>query len=153
MPAITATESHRAVAVAAAAWAFIFGCFHFIWAAGWYVGLDAEQARKAFAVPWKLAYDIAAGVMCIIAVPTALGLAMPWGRRVARRLISTLAWIGTALLVLRAVASVAQTVYEMVTGKFSVARMGIWEPWFYLGAILFAANLRLYSRRQSNVPA
>ena len=148
-----AVTSHRAVAIAAATWALVFAFFHIIWAAGWYVGLDAEQARKAFVVPWKLAYDLVAGGMCIVAVPIALGLGLPWGERIPRRLLTSLAWIGTVLLVLRAVASVIQTIYEVVTGKFSAARMGIWEPWFYLGAILFAANLLLYRRRLSSASA
>jgi hypothetical protein len=73
--------------------------------------------------------------------------------RIPRRLLTSLAWIGTVLLVLRAVASVIQAIYEVVTGKFSAARMGIWEPWFYLGATLFAANLLLYRRRSSSASA
>jgi hypothetical protein len=138
---------HRAVGIAAAVWAFVFGIFHFVWALGWYPGLDAEAAAKGFAVPWKLAYDVVAGVMCFVAVPTSLALVMRWGPRLSRRLLMTVVWIGTVLLVLRAVASLIQLGYELVTGRFSVARMGIWEPWFYLGATLFAANLWLYSRR------
>jgi hypothetical protein len=37
----------------AAIWASIFAVFHIVWAAGWYPLLNAEQARVAFAVPWK----------------------------------------------------------------------------------------------------
>ena len=51
------------VAYAAALWALVFAIFHFVWAAGWYPLLDAAQASAAFAIPWKLAYDIVAGAM------------------------------------------------------------------------------------------
>ena len=39
------------VAYAAAVWAFVFACFHVVWALGWYPLLDAEGARAAFATP------------------------------------------------------------------------------------------------------
>lgn len=140
---------HRVIAIAAAAWAFVFAIFHIVWAAGWYVGLDAEKAREAFATPWKWAYDVVVAGMCVVAVPTALALAMPWGQRISRRLVAGLAWTGAVLLVLRAGASIIQTGYEIVTGRFSAARTGIWEPWFYLGATLFATNVWMYSRRRA----
>lgn len=148
----SASASHRAVGIAAAVWAFVFGTFHFVWAFGWYPGLDAEAAREAFAVPWKLAYDVVAGVMCFVAVPTSLALVMPWGARISKRLLMTVVWIGTVLLVLRAVASLIQLAYELATGRFSAEQVGIWEPWFYLGATLFGANLWLYSRRATKGP-
>ena len=128
------------VAYAAALWAAVFAIFHIVWAAGWYPLLDAEQARVAFATPWKWAYDVAVAIMCVIAVPVALAPVMSWGQHVSRRLIHTLAWIGTALLVLRSVASLVQAGYLTATGRFRVADMGIWEPWFYLGAILFSLS-------------
>jgi len=44
-------------AYAAPVWALVFAVFHFVWASGWYIVLDAEQARIAFAVRWKLISD------------------------------------------------------------------------------------------------
>jgi hypothetical protein len=41
-------------------WALIFGLLHVAWALGWYIGLDAEMARKAFEHGWFLAYDLIA---------------------------------------------------------------------------------------------
>jgi Protein of unknown function (DUF3995) len=128
------------VAYAAALWAFVFAAFHIVWAAGWYPLLDAEQARIGFATPWKWAYDVVVAAMCVIAVPVALAPVRPWGQHLPRRLIYTLAWIGTALLVLRAVASLIQAGYVLITGRFRFEDMGIWEPWFYLGAILFTLS-------------
>ena len=139
---------HRWIACAAAAWSLIFASFHFIWAGGWYVGLaDPVQAAETFAKPAFLAYDLVAGAMCLIAVPVSLALGSAWVR-IPRRLLVPLAWIGTALLGARAVASLAQNLIEVLTGQFSFQRMGIWEPWFYLGAVLFAINLWHYDRGQ-----
>jgi hypothetical protein len=143
---LTDRLQQRWIAYAAAFWAFIFGVLHFVWAAGWYVGLDPVQTQAAFAVPWKLAYNLVAGVMCIIATPVALALAMPWGRLVPRRVLHSLVWVGTGLLVLRAVASLVQIAYFIATRQFDLNDLGLWEPWFYLGASLFAINLWLYWR-------
>jgi hypothetical protein len=134
-------RGRRWVAYAAALWAAVFAVFHVIWAAGWYPLLNAEQARIAFATPWKWAYDVVVAAMCVIAVPVALAPVMPsWGQHLPRRLIYTLACIGSTLLVLRAGASLAQVVYLASTGRFRVLAVGIWEPWFYLGAILFSLS-------------
>lgn len=131
------TRFHAWPAYAAALWALIFGVFHVIWATGWYVGLDPEAARIAFAKTPFFIYDLLIAACCAIAVPVALALAMPWGRRVPRRLVGLFAWVGTGLLVLRSVASVLQSAYLIATGQFIVERRGLWELWFYLGAILF----------------
>ena len=126
------------VAYAAALWAFVFACFHIVWALGWYPLLNAEGARAAFATPWKWTFNAVVAAMCVIAVPVALAPVMAWGRRVPRGLIQALAVIGSSLLVLRSVASLIQVGYLMLAGRFRFAAMGIWEPWFYLGAILFS---------------
>jgi hypothetical protein len=127
-------------AYAAALWALIFAVFHVIWATGWYVGLDPEAARIAFAKTPFFIYDLVVAACCAIAVPVALALAMSWGRRLPRRLVGILTWGGTGLLVLRSVASVLQSAYLIATGQFIVERRGLWELWFYLGAILFSVS-------------
>ncbi len=149
---VGATSRHYWIAYAAACWALIFAAFHIVWAAGWYIGLDPVLAQAAFAVPWKLAYDLVAAGMCIVAVPVALALALPWGRRVPRRFLVSIAWTGTGLLLLRAVASLIQAAYLLVTGQFSFRDMGVWEPWFYVGAALFTTNLWLYRRQERLAP-
>lgn len=126
------------VAYAAALWASVFAIFHIFWAAGWYPLLDAEQARVAFATPWKWTYDVVVAGMCIIAVPVALAPVTSLGQHAPRRLIYTLAGIGTALLLLRSVASLIQAGYLLLVGRFRLSDIGIWEPWFYLGAMLFS---------------
>jgi hypothetical protein len=140
-------RGHYWVAGAAAGWALVFAVFHIVWAAGWYPLLDAEQARLAFATPWKWAFDVVVAIMCVVAVPVALALGTPLGERVPRRVFVNAAWVGTSLLVLRAAASLVQAIYELSSGRFSLERLGIWEPWFYIGALLFSVNLWMYSRR------
>jgi hypothetical protein len=76
----------------AALWALIFSLLHVVWAAGWYVGLQAEEARKAFDQPWFLAYDLIVAGICAFGVVVALALVQPWGRRLPRRLVGLLAW-------------------------------------------------------------
>jgi hypothetical protein len=138
-------------AYGAALWALIFAIFHVIWATGWYVGLDAETASVAFSKTPFLVYDLVVVGVCIFAVPVALGLAMPWGRRHAR-LVTLFAWIGTGLLVVRSVASIIQSIYLIVTCQFPIETRSLWELWFYLGAILFSlATWRFWrSRDRSN---
>lgn len=125
---------------AAALWALIFGAFHLIWAAGWYPLLDAEGARIAFATPWKWTFDVVVAAMCVIAVPVALAPVMSWGQCAPRRLIYTLACIGTTLLLLRLAAALVQTGYLLAAGRFRFAIIGIWDWWFFVGTILFTSS-------------
>ena len=125
-------------AYGAAIWAAIFAVFHIMWAAGWYPLLNAERARIAFAVPWKWWFDVAVAVMCVIAVPVALAPVTLLGRHLSRPLVFGLAVTGSALLVLRSTASLVQIGYLAAAGRLT--GIGIWEPWFYLGAVLFAKS-------------
>jgi Protein of unknown function (DUF3995) len=112
-------------AYAAALWALIFAGFHVIWATGWRVGLDAEQARIAFSKTPFFVYDLVVAGMCVVAAPVALALTMPWGRRLPRGLLGLVAWTGSGLLVIRSVASIAQTAYLIATERFALRGMGI----------------------------
>ena len=103
------------------------------------VGLEQEPARTAFAKRWFLVYDLVVAGICMFAVPVALALVMPWGRRLPRRVVGFFAWTGTVLLLLRS-GSLVQAAYEIATGQFTLRAMGIWEPWFYLGAALFTIS-------------
>jgi hypothetical protein len=139
---------------AAALWALIFAAFHIVWATGWYIGLDAEQARIAFAKTSFFVYDLVVAGMCAFAVSVALALAMPWGRRLPRRLVGLFAWVGTGLLMLRSMGSMVYTVYLIATGQFVVLieRWSLWELWFYLGAALFSLSLWRFWRRAPEAP-
>jgi len=124
----------------AALWALIFAAFHLVWATGWYIGLEAEPARTAFAKRWFLVYDLVVAGMCAFAVPVALALTLPWGRRLPRWLVGLFAWVGVGLLVLRASGSLIQLLYMVATGTFVPRPRDLWEVWFYLGAVLFGIS-------------
>ncbi len=125
---------------AAALWAAIFAALHVVWALGWTVGLNEQQARMAFSNRWFLAYDLAVAAVCVYGVFVALSLAEPAARRMPPGLLRFSAWTGTILLVIRSGGSVLQALYLLAAGRFDAKRLGIWEPWFYLGAILFGVS-------------
>jgi hypothetical protein len=125
---------------AAALWALIFAVLHFVWAMGWYVGLDQELSRKAFQQRWFLIYDLVVAGLCIVGVWVALALVQPWGRRLPRSLVGGLAWCGSVLLLLRGGAGAAQTAYVAATGPSVLVAYRIWEVWFCLGALLFGLS-------------
>jgi hypothetical protein len=142
-------HSHSSwVGYAAAIWALIFAVLHLVWAAGWYVGLEQEPARKAFAKTWFMVYDLIVAGICALAVPVALALVQPWGRRLPRWLVGLLAWAGTVLLVLRGGGTIVQTVYLVAVGSFVPEWMMLWELWFYLGAVLFGLSTWRFWRAQ-----
>ena len=127
-------------ACGAALWALIFTVLHLVWAGGWYVGLDAERAQKAFARTGFVVYDLVTAGLCALAIPIALAPVQPWGRRVPRWLLGSLASAGTSLLLLRSAGSIIQMMYALVTGRFLAEPMQLWELWFYLGAFLFCLS-------------
>jgi len=133
------------IGYAAAVWALVFAAFHVVWATGWYVGLDQEPASTAFARRWFLTYDLVVAGMFVFAVPVALALFQPWGRRVPRWLLGLLAWSGTGLLTLRGAGGVIQTAYFAAVGRPLHAR---WDAWFCLGAVLFGLSTWAYWRER-----
>lgn len=116
---------------------------HTAWAAGWYVGLPAEQARKAFQRIWFWTYNFTVAVLCGLGVIVALSLVRPVGRRLTRKVLSTLALCGTGLLFLRGVAGVTKTIYlTLVVGSDALNLAALWDAWFCLGAVLFSLAIR-----------
>ena len=134
------------VGYAAATWALVFAAFHLAWAAGWYIGLQEEIARKAFQQTWFLVYDLIVAGMCVVAAAVALALVQPWGRRLSHRLLGLLLWSGTGLLVLRAGAAAVQAAFLMAMGRFVMHPHVLWEVWFCLGAVLFVLALWRFRR-------
>lgn len=61
-------------------------------------------------------------------------------------IVYRLAWIGSALLLLRFAAALGQTAYLIAVGRFRVSIIGIWDWWFALGAILFSLSTWRSSR-------
>jgi hypothetical protein len=127
-------------AYAAAIWSLVFAVFHAIWAMGFYVGLDAEMAAKAFQTTWKLVYDVIVVAICVLGVLLGLAFVQPWGRRLPQRWVTLVGWCAVGLLLLRSVGSVAQMIYFLIAGKLAKilhSPMTLWELWFYLGTALF----------------
>lgn len=136
-------------AYAAALWALVFGAIHFAWALGWRAGLTPEQARNADTSPMFAVYALAVVAVCLLAIVIVLAMARPQqprGERVAR-LLGLAAWTGTAVLVLRAGGSIVPTLQLLYSGR-SIAWIFPWEPWFWLGAALFAATTWRYHRQR-----
>ncbi len=138
------------VGIGAAAWALVFAGLHAVWAAGWYVGLPEERAREAFQQRWFLVYDLIVAGVCILAVPVALALVQAWGQRVPRRVLSTLAWSGTALLAVRASGALVQVIYRVATHTYSFDVMQLYEAWFCLGAVLFGLSVWRFQTSHSS---
>ena len=127
----------------AALWSLLFAAVHAAWAAGWYVGLPAEQARKAFQQTWFWTYNFTVAVLCGLGVIVALTLVRPLERRLARKVLNTLAMCGTGLLFLRGGAGVTKTIYlTLVAGRDALNLGALWDAWFCLGAVLFSLAIR-----------
>jgi hypothetical protein len=134
-------------AFGAAIWSAIFGVFHIIWAMGWYVGLNAEETRKAFQVTWKLAFDIVGAGICVLGVFLALAFVHPGGRKIPR-IVGFVGWCATGLLLLRSGGSIIQITYFAVVGRLrtNLDKTAVWELWFYLGAVLFGLSFWRFRR-------
>ena len=139
-PNLTDSAKRSWFGYAAALWALIFAALHVAWALGWYVGLDHESARQAFQRRWFLVYDLVAAGLCMVAFVVALALVRRWGQHIPYSLVSKLAWGGTALLVLRGGAGVAQDVFLAAFGTNLRAAAMLWDVWFCLGALLFGIS-------------
>jgi len=122
----------------AAAWSFVFAVLHVIWACGWYIGLNAEGAAKAFQKPWLLVFDLAVAELCIVAMFLGLALARPRERRRRyRRVVLSMSYAAAAILTLRGVAGLSQAAYILASGRDIIVRLAGWDVWFCLGGMLF----------------
>ena len=130
----------------AAFWAFLFALFHVAWAAGWYIGLDAEQGRAAFQQTWFLTYDLIAAAMCALGTIVVLAILRTRERGLPHTILSLLLWCGTGVLVLRGTAGVIKIVYLAANGHNILEPAALWDIWFCLGAILFCLAIWQFRR-------
>ena len=154
------------VAWAAVVLAFAFAAVSLVWALGSTAGLDTLggtiERRARAGDPVLLAANLVALVLKVLGGVLALALVQPWGRRLPRRLLLTLGWLGASVLVLygllqtTSVALVALGVVvpaEPLSDRALTWRLFLWEPWFLLwGLALAGATLRrqrLSSQRTS----
>lgn len=125
----------------AAVWAIAFAVLHFAWAAGFYIFLAKDLASKAFEQKWFLAYDLAAGFLCVVGAILIFLSAYPLGNRSFRRTVTIFAVFGTVILVLRAVAGIGKILYFLVQKQSFAEAISFWDLWFCLGAVFFTASL------------
>jgi hypothetical protein len=121
--------------VAAAAWSLLFAVVHVWWATGSTLLLGPAAAGRVHG--WFLAYDLGAALACLVAMVLAV-----WaGRR----------WLVVVALVvgLRGLLGVGQAVLVLLQGGTPVTPTFWVEPFFVLGAVLFAVAAR--STRQPAV--
>lgn len=137
-------------AYGAALWAIVFSLLHFVWAAGWYIGLDAEQAQKAFQQNWFLIYDIIAGVLCLFGAIIALAISQNLKKSSTRKIISWLAWLVTGLLILRGAIGIMKIIYLLIIEK-SISSAAFWDIWFCVGAVLFSSAVWRFERMKERL--
>lgn len=136
-----------AAAYGAALWAFVFGLLHVLWAAGWYIGLNVEQARAAFERSWFYRYNLIAAGMCAVAAALGLTLARTArGRRLPIRLLAFFGWSVAGILALRGVAGVIKFAYLGLTGNDVTNPVFLWDFWFCFGASLFGLAVWHFGR-------
>lgn len=131
----------------AALWAFAFACLHIAWSFGWYPGLDAESARKAFARSWFFTYNLIAAGLCFLAVAVALAPIQSWGRKIPRAFLKAVARACAVILALRGGAGALGAIYFAIVGNSFAPLFSFWDWWFCLGAGLFAASAWRFTRQ------
>jgi hypothetical protein len=119
------------IGTGACAWAALFAAPHAWWALGAPMGFPGGEAsyRQFMASPWLRLYNLAVIGLCIVAVilTTKLLGAANEGRR--RPIIRVAVWVGSAALLVRAVAGL------VVDGSSDP----VWWPTFLVGGLLFGS--------------
>lgn len=156
----TPSSSSRAVAYAAAAWAFVFAAMSFYWALGGMIGAEtlgtaiAELARNRDAELLTITWIT--GILKAAAGVAVLALVQPWGRVFPRWLLRIGVWTAGIIFVLYALANFVQH-GTMVFGLSEIAPMigtrtaalwhfFFWDPFWLLGGVLFILAVRRYGR-------
>ena len=123
------TGWRRCFAYAACAWALLFATPHLWWALGVRAGFPGGDTSYEFFFDswWRPLFNLLVIILSALMVVITRSL---MGQRVRRRrVLLTLAWIGSALLTLRGVAG----------GIVDGASDPVWWPAFLTGGILFGA--------------
>jgi len=139
-----ATRLHSALA--ASAWALLFGALHVVWALAYFywpafgrvtLGSSFEWA---FGRPWFMAYDLVVAALFVLAAALALAVVRPWGAGVPRWVLVAGLWTAAVLLGLRgATMVVADLLVVLGVVNATLTRWVFYDFWFLLGGILFGA--------------
>jgi uncharacterized protein DUF3995 len=141
----------RAVSGAAAVWAVAFSAVHVYWLAGGTLGLPGGMS-VVDNVP-LLIIDVIAVPACMVAAWLAWLLPGRGPRRVSRRMRLGAGWLVTAVLLGHSLPTVPDWARVLFTSarlsdlplmeRFTV---GLYEPWFLVGGLLFLAATLLAAR-------
>lgn len=153
-PATTTETDLRWAAYSASGWALLFAVASFYWAAGGSIGTDTvgDEVKR---LPGIVALLWAVGIVKLIGALLALALVRSWGRLVPRRLLLSAAWAagggmvlyGAANLTVRGLMAMgAISTPESMHSTAATWRLVLWDPWWLLGGILFAAAAWSYGR-------
>ncbi|TQL66377.1 hypothetical protein FB381_0231 [Nocardioides albertanoniae] len=128
------SDRGRVVGWLLAAWSFSFACVHFAWALGWEGGLPGGTPPIADR-PWFLAYDVAAGLLMVVAAPVAVAI----GRGRAGRWLRRTTLVVAVLALLRGAPALA---IDVATSEYSGVSFGS-DVWFVLAGLGGLILLRL----------
>jgi Protein of unknown function (DUF3995) len=140
-------------AYAATTWAFVFALVHLYWALGGTAGLP--KGMSVDVNPALFVIDVLAVPLCLVGALLALSLVRPWGRRIPRRLLLAGAWAVCALLVVHSAPTLVAgglVVTDLSDAEPSVLErwsLFVYEPWFFMGGILYGTAAWGYDRRSS----
>lgn len=148
---------------AACAWALIFAAASFYWAAGGTAGAETiGPALTSLALardPEFVAALWITGALKVAAGLLALALVQSWGRLIPRWLLLVAGWGASAGLVLYGAASFVQHALMLAGAVPLPAGLGetaarwhllLWDPWWLLGGLLFAATTWGYGQRTAS---
>ena len=109
-----------------AAWSLGFACVHFAWALGWEGGLPAGTTPITDRL-WFLAYDVAAGILMVVAAPVAVAI----GRGRAPRWLRRTTVVVAILALLRGAPALA---IDVATSEYSGVSFGA-DVWFVVAGL------------------
>jgi hypothetical protein len=156
MPGVTSDTRRRWpgwASYAASAWALAFAAVHLYWALGGTVGLP--KGMSVDMNPALFVVDVLAVPLCVVGALLALSLVRPWGRLFPRRFLLACAWGVCALLVFHATPTliwdglVAAGLRETNLSVLERWSLFVYEPWFFMGGVLYGVAAWGYGRRLS----
>ncbi|MEV5568432.1 DUF3995 domain-containing protein [Spirillospora sp. NPDC052269] len=105
----TAVQVNRVTAYMAFAWVMVFIAWHVVWA---FTGLPSPDPSDHHGTARIVAtvFEIVVLIMTAVGVAVPLALVQEWGRRIPRWMLVTALWIGFALLIVRGVSGVADSI-------------------------------------------
>ncbi len=155
---------------AALVWAVVFAALHVYWVLGGRIGFgdQADPIPLTTSSPAGWALTFAVGAMFLAGLVVPLALVQRWGRRIPRRLLLALTWIGGLVLGLRGASGLLDGLlravgvdggltglsYEQTLGTADPSAYTLWSSTavdllFFVGGILFTDAARLVGRRRA----